>query len=73
MRNNLNLPFEPDFTVDACGVGGLIEDIPGYYIDYVKINAGGGELEFSRVPFVMIDLPTSQLGQLDGVLGMNFF
>jgi len=73
MRNNLNLPFEPHFTVDACGVGGLIEDIPGYYIDYVKINAGGGELEFSRVPFVMIDLPSSQLGTLDGVLGMNFF
>lgn len=73
MRNDLNLPFEPDFTVDACGVGGLIEDIPGYYIDYVKINAGGGELEFSRVPFVMIDLPSSQLGTLDGVLGMNFF
>lgn len=73
MRNDLNLPFEPDFTVDACGVGGIIEDIPGYYIDYIRINAGGGPLEFSRVPFVVIDLPFSQLGQLDGVLGMNLF
>ena len=73
MAADLNLPFEPDFTVDACGVGGIIEDIPGYYIDYVKINAFGGPLEFSRAPFVVIDLPSSQLGTLDGVLGMNFF
>jgi len=73
MAADLNLPFEPDFTVDACGVGGLIEDIPGYYIDYVNINARGGPLEFSRAPFVVIDLPSSQLGTLDGVLGMNFF
>jgi hypothetical protein len=70
---DLSLPFEPDFRVDACGVGGIVEGIPGYYIDYVKISAFGGALEFSRVPFVVIDLPSSQLGTLDGVLGMNFF
>lgn len=70
---NLNLPLEPDFTVDACGVGGIIQGIPGYYIDYVKINAAGGALEFSRAPFIVMDLPITQLGALDGVLGMNFF
>jgi len=73
MAAELNLPIDPDFTVDACGVGGLIEGIPGYYIDYVKINAFGGALEFSRVPFVMLDLISPEGGSLDGVLGMNFF
>jgi hypothetical protein len=70
---DLNLPLEPDFTVDACGVGGLVEGIPGYYIDYVQINATGGAMKFSRAPFVILDLMSPEGGPLDGVLGMNFF
>ena len=69
----LSLPFEPDFVVDVCGVGGLQTDIPGYYIDYVRINALGGPLEYSRAPFVVLDLQSPEGGPLDGVLGMNFF
>ena len=70
---NLSLPTEPDFTVDVCGVGGTVEDVPGYYIDYVKISALGGALEFSTAPVVVIDLQSPEGGSLDGVLGMNFF
>jgi len=70
---DLNLPLEPDFTIDACGVGGLAQNIPGYYIDYVRINAFGGMLEFSRAPFVVLDLTSPEGGPLDGILGMNFF
>ncbi len=73
MAANLSLPFEPDFTVDVCGVGGLVEGVAGYYVDYVKINAMGGALEFSRAPFVVLDLPSPEGGSLDGILGMNFF
>lgn len=68
----LNLPLEPDFTVQICGVGGT-SDAPGYYIDYVRINALGGALEFARVPFVVLDMDSSEGGSLDGVLGMNLF
>ena len=70
---NLSLPIEPDFLVDACGVGGLVENIPGYYVDYVRISASGGALEFSRAPFIVLDLGSPEGGSLDGVLGMNFF
>lgn len=73
MAANLSLPFTPDFTVDVCGVGGLVEGVAGYYVDYVKINAQGGALEFSKAPFVVLDLPSSEGGVLDGILGMNFF
>jgi hypothetical protein len=69
----LSLPLTPDFTVDVCGVGGLVEGVPGYWIDFVKINALGGALEFSKAPFVVLDLPAPDGGSLDGVLGMNFF
>jgi hypothetical protein len=68
----LNLPIEPDFTAEVCGVGGVSE-VPGYYIDYVRINAMGGALEFAHVPFVVIDMDSPEGGSLDGVLGMNFF
>jgi hypothetical protein len=68
----LNLPMEPDFTVQICGVGGTA-DAPGYYVDYVRINALGGALEFARVPFVVVDMESPEGGPLDGVLGMNFF
>ncbi len=73
MAANLSLPFEPDFTVDVCGVGGIVEGVPGFHLDYVKINARGGALEFSRAPFVVLDLPSPEGGVLDGILGMNFF
>lgn len=69
----LSLPRTPDFTVDVCGVAGLVEGVPGYWIDYVKINALGGALEFSKAPFIVLDLPSPEGGSLDGVLGMNFF
>ena len=72
MAASLNLPLEPDFTAQICGVGGASE-VPGYYVDYVRINAQGGTLEFSHVPFVVLDMESSEGGSLDGILGMNFF
>jgi hypothetical protein len=73
MAASLSLPLKPDFGVDVCGIGGVTEDAPGYYVDYVRINAQGGALEFSRAPFVVLDLPSPEGGSLDGILGMNFF
>lgn len=73
MVANLNLPIEPHFVSEACGVGGMETDIPGYYVDYVKINALGGALEFSHAPFVVLDLTLSDGTPIDGILGMNFF
>jgi hypothetical protein len=70
---DLSLPREPDFTVTVCGVGGLVEGVPGYYVDFVKMNASGGALQFSRAPFIVLDLPSPEGGPLDGILGMNFF
>ncbi|HNS20291.1 MAG TPA: aspartyl protease family protein [Sedimentisphaerales bacterium] len=68
----LNLPLKPDFTAEVCGIGGT-STVPGYYVDYVRINALGGALEFSHVPFVVVDMESSEGGSLDGILGTNFF
>lgn len=73
MAAKLSLPLQEDFTVDVCGVGGLVEDVPGYYIDYVKIDAWGGAMEFSNAPFIVLDIGSPDGQALDGILGMNFF
>jgi hypothetical protein len=72
MAARLNLPLEPDFTAEVCGIGGLRE-VPGYYVDYARMNAQGGAMEFARVPFVVLDMESPEGGSLDGILGMNFF
>lgn len=69
----LNLPLEPDFTVDVCGVGGILEDVPVYYVKFARLNAWGGALEYSLAPFVVLDLQDSDGTSLDGVLGTNMF
>jgi len=75
MAAALSLPLNGDFEVDVCGVGGTVPNVPGYFVDYVKINALGGALEFSNTAFIMIDLPLQDAAgnPLGGVLGMNFF
>ncbi len=70
---SLSLPFAPDFTVDVCGVGGLVTDIEGFYIDNVKMDARGGALRFSQAPVIVLDLTLGDGTTLDGILGMNFF
>lgn len=72
MAARLNLPLEPDFTAEVCGIGGL-RTVGGYYVDYVRINALGGALEFAQVPFVVLDMESPEGGSLDGILGMNLF
>ena len=72
---NLNLDLrDPDFVVDVDGIGGTITDVPGFYIDFSRMNASGGALEYDRAPFVVLDLPSPDGGGLlDGILGMNYF
>lgn len=71
---NLSLDLNnPDFTIDVGGIGGIIEDVPGFYIDFMRINASGGALDFVQAPFLVRDLPSPEGGTLDGILGMNFF
>lgn len=62
----------PDFVAEVCGVGGLQTDVPGFYVDLVRINASGGALDFGEAPFIVYDLPAIG-GPLQGILGMNFF
>lgn len=70
---SLNLALEPDFTIDVCGVGGFTTGVPCYFVDYARVSALGGALEFSNAPFVLLDLASPEGGNLDGIIGMNMF
>jgi len=71
---NLSLDLNhPDFMLDVGGIGGVAKDVPGFFLDFVRINASGGALDFNQVPVLVQDLGSPEGGTLDGVLGMNFF
>ena len=70
--SNLNLPITGEFLVEVCGVAGSTENIAGYYLDKVEINARSDTeqpIKFGNVPVIVMDIGTG----FDGVLGMNFF
>ncbi len=66
-------PSNPDFTVDIEGVGGVLEDVPGFFIDELTIPAIGGLLQYTQVPMILLDIDSVEGGKLDGILGMNLF
>ena len=76
--NAVNLGFDPvldtpDFTVSVLGSGGLLEEVPGFYVDQFTIPAVGGTITLSHVPFIVLDFPNpSQVGNVaQGLIGMN--
>jgi hypothetical protein len=76
--NAVNLGFDPvldtpDFTVGVLGSGGVLEDVPGFYVDQFTIPAVGGSITLTHVPFIVLDFPNpSQAGNVaQGLIGMN--
>jgi hypothetical protein len=68
-------PTPPDFFTEVTGVGGSIQEIPGYYINGLSLTTTAGKINFSRVPVVILDLPDPNNPNdiLPGVLGTNLF
>jgi hypothetical protein len=67
-------PSTPEFMVDVEGVGGTIQ-VPGFYVDNLKVLTNGGYVTWNNVPVLVLDLPDARdgVGYLPGVLGMNLF
>ena len=68
-------PTKPDFFTEVTGVGGSIEEIPGYYINGMSLTTTSGNINFSRVPVIVLDLPDPRNPNqtVPGVLGTNLF
>ena len=68
-------PSTPDFYVQVAGVGGVVDNIPGFYMDSLTVPAIGGNLTFNHVPVIVYDLvdPSDGVGYVPGIIGMNLF
>lgn len=64
----------PDFTVEVLGVGGVIQ-VPGFYMQSLELNVRGGDLRFTNVPVIVLNVPDPRdgIGFVPGIVGMNLF
>ncbi len=72
---DLNLDLaNPEFTVPITGIGGTVDDAPGYTLDMLTIPAtGAGDLIFENVPIIVLNIKGSSGAYIDGIVGMNLF
>lgn len=66
----------PEFYVDVGGVGGVVDQVPGFYMDSLTITAAGSPaITWTHVPVIVLDLidPGDADGFIPGILGMNLF
>ncbi len=68
----LNLA-SPEFTVEISGVGGSIQEAPGFTVDTLTLPATGlGDMVLHDVPIIVLNVPNDSQ-PLDGIIGMNLF
>ncbi|QDS96829.1 aspartyl protease family protein [Adhaeretor mobilis] len=63
----------PDFSIDIVGSGGLTQDLPGYFLDSLSIQAIGGNVTATNVPVIILDItdPGNPGNIVDGIIGTN--
>lgn len=64
---------EPEFTVSVVGSGGVLSDIPGFFIDSFTIPALGGNVTATNVPVLVLDVtnPADPGNIVEGIIGTN--
>src|SRR5439155_16520223 len=68
-------PSTPDFYVEVGGVGGITENVPGFYMNSLSVLSNGGTITWTHVPVLVFDIvdPGTGSGFVPGILGMNLF
>ncbi len=65
----------PEFVLQVEGSGGLSENIPGFYLDRLKLDTVGGSFELTNVPVAVLDVtnPNDPGNIIPGILGTHVF
>ena len=78
--NALRLGFdvlldEPEFTISIVGSGGVLNDIPGFFVEEFTIEALGGSVTANNVPVIVLDVvdPSDPGNVVSGIVGTNLF
>ncbi len=65
----------PEFVLQVEGSGGISNNIPGFYIDRLKLDTVGGSFEVTNVPVAVLDVtnPNDPGNIIPGILGTHVF
>lgn len=63
----------PEFTAAVVGSGGIVNNIPGFFVDQFTIVALGGNVTLSNVPVIVLDVtnPADTGNVVPGIVGTN--
>jgi hypothetical protein len=66
---------EPEFTVEIQGAGGVVADVPGFFVDTFGLVTFGGDFELTNVPVIVLDVPDPRDGvnPVPAIVGTNLF
>jgi hypothetical protein len=75
-----NLGFDvvldtPEFTVEIQGAGGVVLDVPGFYVESFGLDTTGGSFDLNDVPVVVLNVPDPRDGIniVPAIIGTNLF
>ncbi len=75
-----NLGFDvvldtPEFTVEIQGAGGVVLDVPGFYVESFSLDTTGGDFTLNNVPVIVLDVPDPRDGVniVPAIIGTNLF
>jgi Aspartyl protease len=75
-----NLGFDvvldtPEFTVQIEGAGGVVLDVPGFFVESFSLDTVGGSFALSNVPVIVLDVPDPRDGIniVPAIIGTNLF
>jgi hypothetical protein len=65
----------PDFTISITGSAGVLEAVPGYFMDQLTVQALGGNVTMENVPVLVLNVTNvADPGNVvPGIIGTNFF
>jgi hypothetical protein len=65
----------PDFTISITGSAGVLESVPGYFMDQLTVQALGGNVTMQNVPVLILNVTNvADPGNIvPGIIGTNFF
>ncbi len=75
-----NLGFDvvldtPEFTVEIQGAGGVVLDVPGFFVESFSLDTVGGSFALTNVPVIVLDVPDPRDGIniVPAIIGTNLF
>jgi len=75
-----NLGFDvvldtPEFTVEVQGAGGVVLDVPGFFVESFSLDTTGGSFALTNVPVIVLNVPDPRDGinPVPAIIGTNLF